>query len=197
MTERQYNRKLLGDKLSQLPVPPNDLLWSRIEAQLIIATPVSQPVSYPSNVAPRFTKAVLIKTSIAIFSTLLLVLFILWIARKHQRSQKAIPPATKQQTSIADTTKPTAGIVDTLPTQQEKIPQLLPEKNEQKTVADTVDNFAPVRPLRSNDISVSMRDSVLPMPLTTQATADSVKLKVTLPKKDDGYYFEVKKKKGN
>jgi hypothetical protein len=192
MTERQYNSKLLGDKLSQLPVPPNEALWSRIEAQLLVVSKVTPEP--PAKALLKPGKAVLVKTTTAIVSAILLTMFIVWLVNRRAPQPQptpAVQPA--RQPAAMDSTRPDTALPS--PVKPVSVENSVVKPTPQSPPIDTPTYEAPLLPRRST-VNVPLRDSVpsFTTPAAAITRADSVKLP---PKKqDDGYYFEVKKKKG-
>jgi hypothetical protein len=187
MTERQHNSKLLSDKLSSLPVPPNEALWSRIEAQLLAVPVVQQPPAKP------LIKATGLKITIAVVITVLLAIFVIWKANRKapQRSPTPTTRKTTQQPTLHNTKADTAIVQPVKPIQENK-PLVKPTP--QPAPIDT-QVFTPLTLPNRREVDLPLRDSVPAISPFSEADlrVDSVKLP---PKKDEEYYFERKKKKG-
>jgi hypothetical protein len=191
MTERQHNSKLLSDKLSSLPVPPNEALWSRIEVQLLAVPPTVQQLP-----AKPLAKAAGLKITIAVVATVLITVCIIWVASKKapQRSSTPTTYKAKQPTTVPSGKKADTAIVQPAKPIQESKP--LAKPTPLPTSTDT-QLYSPTIVPNRKTVDLPLRDTVAANtpPATATLRADSIKLPPP-PKKDEGYYFEVKKKKG-
>lgn len=190
MTEKQYNSKLLGDKLSQLPVLPNEALWSRIEAQLLAVPPVVQQP--PAGQQKKLLKALGVKTGITIVSTVLLIVFVLWLAHQKPHLQQATPAIKKTVVPIVDSVQ--QDTTPPVPVKQKAARETVPIPGMQVPLQDTQPEYTPAS-LHQNAANFSLRDTTTPA--ITNATLLHVDSMKPLPekKKEEEYYFEVKRKK--
>lgn len=202
MNERQYNSKLISDKLSEIPVPANDLLWRKIEAQLVAIPPAAeQTPEHPSLQSQAVAKTGFIKAAVILLSSAIIIVFVIWLIGKVNHSRKSVPARQTPQLQITDSLITVTPKDSSLSQQKKVLPSAMPvtEQNTGKEISDTETMHPPLLSLEKHT-NLPLTDSLQTnLPGTIQISPDSIKLKDPVPqKKDEDYYFDIqKKKKGN
>jgi hypothetical protein len=202
MNERQYNSKLISDKLSEIPVPANDLLWSKIEAQLLVAQPGAKQTPDDTLLQqPVVAKTGIIKAAVILLSSAIIIVFAIWLIGKLNHPKKSVPsrqiPQIQKTDSLRTAVSPDTG----LQPKKRLLPAVIPVNRQDSgnEIRDTETVYQPLLPLEEPILS-PLTDSVqINAPGTIQISPDTAKLKAPVPqKKDEDYYFDMqKKKKGN
>lgn len=204
MNEREYNSKLISEKVSEIPVAPNDLLWAKLEAQLTVQT-VARDTGSANTAGSTAGKFGALKLGIAITASLAVVAVILFalFRNKKEASPRTIP--SQQIPSVQEVDSIKAGT--STDAEEQKAPFSLPGLPK-KEVYITPDNV-PLDSAKPNVFNepLAVPDDKAPVDLRVDSIkiVPPAKVNIHLPvdtgniqaprKKEDGYYFDVQKKK--